>query len=220
MKTSYPLNTHACNQLGRDVLEPEFVPNDFFQRQSRSDLFSRSAPLELDLGCGDGSFLIQLAQHYPERNFLGVERLLGRVQKVCKKILRAGLTNVKVLRLETLYTVEWLLPSISFNRIHLICPDPWPKEKHHKHRLMQPRFFEAVHGLLEAKGEFLFRTDHVEYYEWAREKMQSYPKFLIEEWDESDFFYPKSDFQLQWEAQGKQLHNLRSHKISWGEGEK
>jgi len=208
----FPIDEHASEQLGREVFTNEFVPKDFFQEQTMEDLFENSAPIELDLGCGDGSFVIQLAEKYPERNFLAVERLLGRVKKVCKKAYRAELTNVKVLRLETLYTIEWLLPKNSFDRIHLICPDPWPKEKHHKHRLMQKPFFDAVHALLKGDGEFLFRTDHKEYYDWSCEHMANYNKFTTKPWDENDFFYPKSDFQLQWEAEGKKLHNLRCHK--------
>lgn len=212
MKATFPLDKIASEQLGREVYDNEFVPRDFFVEQSLADLFEREAPTEIDLGCGDGSFLIQLAEQYPERNFLGVERLLGRVKKVSKKAYRAGLTNVKVLRLETLYTLEWLLPKCSFSRIHLICPDPWPKEKHHKNRLMQEPFFNAVHALLADDGEFLFRTDHDEYYDWSVEKMAAYPNFRTIPWAEEDFYYPKSDFQLQWEAEGKRLQNLRCLK--------
>lgn len=213
MKTTFPIDEYATDQLGREVFTNEFVPKDFFKEQTLSDLFERDAPTEIDLGCGDGSFLIQLAEQYPERNFLGVERLLGRVKKVNKKAFRAGLTNVKVLRLETLYTTEWLLPKNVFSRIHLICPDPWPKEKHHKHRLMQRPFFDAVHNLLARDGEFLFRTDHDEYYDWAVEHMSEYEKFRTIPWAEEDFFYPKSDFQLQWEGEGKRLQNLRCLKV-------
>ncbi len=213
MKVTFPINKISSDQLGRDVYANEYVPRDFFSRQSLKELFEREAPIEIDLGCGDGSFLIQLAEKYPERNFIGVERLLGRVQKVCKKAFRADLTNVKVLRLETLYTLEWLFPKESFSRVHLICPDPWPKEKHHKNRLMQPRFFDAVHELLKPDGEFLFRTDHDEYYDWAKEKMEAYDQFRTVPWTEEDFFYPKSDFQLQWEAEGKRLQNLRCLKV-------
>jgi len=212
MKTVFPVNKAATTQLEREVYTNEFVPSDYFKEQVLADLFQREAPTEIDLGCGDGSFLIQLAQQYPERNFLGVERLLGRVKKVCKKAYRTELSNVKVLRLETLYTVRWLLPKGSFSRIHLICPDPWPKEKHHKNRLMQEPFFDAVHALLEDDGEFLFRTDHDEYYEWAVERMVEYPRFKTVPWEEDDFYYPKSDFQLQWEAEGKRLQNLRCLK--------
>ncbi len=212
MKTQFPLDTFASDQLDREVFTNEFVPRDYFAEQTAEQLFSRPGPIEVDLGCGDGSFLIQLAQQYPERNFLGVERLMGRVKKVCKKAFRAELPNVKVLRLETLYTVGWLLPKGQISRVHLICPDPWPKEKHHKNRLMQEPFFQAVHTLLEPGGEFLFRTDHEEYYDWAVERMAQFAPFQTTPWAEDDFYYPKSDFQLQWEAEGKHLHNLRCLK--------
>ena len=63
----------------------EFMPDDFFKEVRREDIFPGDQPLEVDLGCGDGKFLLEMAEHYPERHFLGVERLLGRVRKVCKK---------------------------------------------------------------------------------------------------------------------------------------
>ena len=65
------------------------MPTDYFHRYTSSEIFGNDKPLEIDLGCGDGSFLIEMAKHYPERNFLGVERLLGRVRGVCKRIQSA-----------------------------------------------------------------------------------------------------------------------------------
>ena len=166
----------------------------------------------LDLGCGDGSFLLAMAQAYPDRDFLGVERLLGRVRKVCKKITRKHLTNARVLRLERRHPVEWMLPSGSVPRLHLLCPDPWPKFKHHRRRLMQLEFIDAVWRALEPGGEFLFMTDHEEYFEWAGEKIQAAGKFETLEWNEDSFFYPKTDFQEQWESEGKRMFRLRLRK--------
>ena len=72
--------------------EPVFIPDDYFCELKKEDIFPDSArPLEIDLGCGDGSFLIAMAQQHPERNFLGVERLAGRVAKVARKIAAAVL---------------------------------------------------------------------------------------------------------------------------------
>ena len=75
-----------------------FVPPDYFRRLEKREIFDGDRPLEVDLGCGDGTFLLEMAGHFPERDFLGVERLLGRVRKVCKRAGKAGLQNVKVLR--------------------------------------------------------------------------------------------------------------------------
>jgi tRNA (guanine-N7-)-methyltransferase len=195
------------------------MPADYFCRHSSSDIFGNDYPLEIDLGCGDGSFLIEMAQHYPERNFLGVERLLGRVRGVCKRIQELGLTNVKVLRLESQYTLEYLLAPASVSRLHLLCPDPWPKARHHKRRLVQQEFLHILQKTLSPGGEFLFKTDHPEYYEWVLKEIgkfnqkKSRSSFILIPWEEDSeedgFFYPKTDFQRLWEEQGKSMKRLK-----------
>ncbi len=194
------------------------MPDDFFRRHSAADIFADGnpdLPLEIDLGCGDGTFLIEMAKHYPERNFLGVERLLGRVRGVCKHIHHLGLTNAKVLRLESAYTLEWLVEKASISRLHLLCPDPWPKARHHRRRLVQQHFLQCLHEALTNNGEFLFKTDHPGYYEWVCEEMETFKKFQTLPWEdkgEDSFFYPKTDFQQLWESQGKTIHQLRFGK--------
>jgi tRNA (guanine-N7-)-methyltransferase len=202
----------VLNVLPRAAMAGEFVPADYFRRLERDELARPGRPLEVDLGCGDGSFLLEMAAHYPERDFLGVERLLGRVGKVCRKAARRGLENVRVLRLESGYTVEWLLPEESVSRLHLMCPDPWPKARHHRRRLVRPVFLEAVRRALVPDGEFLFMTDHEGYFEWAREMVGDFGKFECLDWKEDAFFHPKTDFQIQWEAEGKPMFRLRCRK--------
>lgn len=185
----------------------EFVPEDYYARLEPSDIFDNDQPLEVDLGAGDGSYTLSLAEHYPERNFLAVERLLGRVSKICRRSKEMGLTNLKVLRLESAYTAEWLLPRHSVSRLHLVCPDPWPKAKHHRRRMIQNEFLETVTNLLVPGGVFIFKTDHDEYFEWAEEYVTAFPKLQITDFP-AENFDPKSDFQRQWEAEGKRLQVL------------
>lgn len=201
----------------QDAREPmlcEYRPDDYFSQIRGADIFGNDKPLEIDLGCGDGTFLLEMARHYPERNFLGVERLLGRVKKVCRKAQKLGLTNLKVLRLDSKYVVEWLLAPNSVSRLHLLCPDPWPKDRHHKRRLVQVSFFEALEKLLIPDGEFCFKTDHPEYFEWSREKAESFGRFPELEWTDQSFYYPKTDFQVQWEGEGKLIHRMRLQRPS------
>ena len=188
----------------------ELVPENYFSEIDPTSFFGRKAPLEVDLGCGDGRFVLAMAEHYPERNFLAVERLLGRVRKVCRGAERENLENLRVLRLESLYTLEWLLPENSVDRLHLLCPDPWPKAKHHRRRLFQGPFLKAVVRVLKPGGELLFKTDHDEYFEWSLEQLADFNGLERLEWAEEDFFYPKTDFQLQWEAEGKRLQSIRA----------
>lgn len=190
----------------------EFMPPDYFKRYENGDIFDADQPLEIDLGCGDGSFIVGMAEQHPDRNFLGVERLLGRVRKVSKQADRRGLANLKVLRLESRYTIEWIMAPESVSRIHLLCPDPWPKARHHRRRLIQTEFLDAVMQVLKPGGEFLFKTDHDEYFEWAKEIVEEHGKFEMLEWPEDAFFYPKTDFQILWESEGKTLQRLRLRK--------
>ncbi|MEO5712860.1 MAG: tRNA (guanosine(46)-N7)-methyltransferase TrmB [Luteolibacter sp.] len=200
------------NVLPRAAMAGEFVPGDYFRRLELGEICRDGRALEIDLGCGDGSFLMEMARKYPERDFIGVERLLGRVRKVCKKIRRRELENARVLRLDSQYVVEWLLPEESVTRLHLLCPDPWPKLKHHRRRLVQVEFLDSVRRALVPGGEFLFMTDHEEYFQWAVEKVREFGKFELLEWEEETFFYPKTDFQMQWEAEGKRMWRLRGRK--------
>lgn len=206
------ISNQPHNVLSRPAMAGELVPQHYFRTLDVSEIIKGDRPLEVDLGCGDGSFLLDMAAEYPDRDFLGVERLLGRVRKVCKKITRRRLENARVLRLDSRYTVEWLLPEATISRLHLLCPDPWPKVRHHRRRVVQHHFLEAVRRALVPGGEFLFMTDHPEYFEWASEKVAEHAKFEILEWTEDSFFYPKTDFQVQWEAEGKPMFRLRCRK--------
>lgn len=190
----------------------EFMPADYFARIHPSEIFENDQPLELDLGTGDGTFLIDMAKHHTDRNFLGVERLLGRVKKICRKARQADLTNCKALRLESKYVVEWLLPDNCIDRLHILCPDPWPKERHHKRRLIQQPFLEQVLRVLKPGGHFCFKTDHPEYFEWVLEELKTFQKLKQLDWPQDAFFYPKTDFQIQWEAEGKEIHRVLTQK--------
>lgn len=192
----------------------EIYPEEWFARLERGDLFPGEKPIELDLGCGDGSFLIRMAEHFPERNFLGVERLLGRVRKVSRKATRAGLANVRVLRADSNYAVNWLLPVGFASRIHFLCPDPWPKKKHAARRQMcRMPFLQALHGLLEEGGELLFLTDDRPYYEEALAVQLGCDFFAAQSWEEEDFFYAKTDFEEQWLAEGRTMNRLRLRRV-------
>ncbi len=187
----------------------EFVPRDYFAWAEPEDLFPRPSWLELDLGCGDGGFLMAMAKAFPERQFLGTERLLGRVRKVCRKADREGLENLRVLRLDTAYAVRWLLPKQAFARIHLLFPDPWPKKKHHKRRMVQTPFVQDVWELLQPEGEFLFKTDHPDYWEQASECLGAFAGFEEVEWTEDSFYYPETDFEQLWKGEGKVIYRRR-----------
>ncbi len=196
----------------RDV-DHQFVPQDYFAETAPSELFSNGHPMELDIGCGDGRFLIEMARQHPERNFLGLERLLGRVRKVCRRARQAQLDHVKVLRLDSQYALEYLLPQEGFARIHLLFPDPWPKKRHHRRRLFQGDNLPHFARVLAPGGEFLFKTDDAPYFEAAMEAITDCPLFRSITWDENAFPYPLTDFEKLWLGQGKTIQRARFVKV-------
>ncbi len=128
-----------------------------------AELFPLPQPLEVELGSGDGSFLAEYARRHPERNFIGIERLLGRLRKLDRKARRAGLANLRAIRIESSYFLRHLLPPGSTTALHIYFPDPWPKRKHHRHRLINEGFPSIACRALAPGGAVFLRTDHPDY---------------------------------------------------------
>jgi tRNA (guanine-N7-)-methyltransferase len=134
------------------------------ERIDVSKLFPADQPLELELGSGDGSFLVEYARRHAGHNFIGVERLLGRMRKLDRKGRRVGLTNLRGVRIESSYFLEYLLPSHKTVALHIYFPDPWPKRKHRRYRLINERFPALARQALAPGGMVYLRTDDEDYF--------------------------------------------------------
>jgi tRNA (guanine-N7-)-methyltransferase len=141
-----------------------FRPPSYLERLDVAGLFAKPQPIEVELGAGDGSFFVQWAALNPDVNFLGLERLLGRLKKIAKKSKRAGLENVRAVRLEAGYFAEYLLPPNSISAFHIYFPDPWPKRKHRANRLINEHFSEVLRAALLMGGVVYLRTDDTDYF--------------------------------------------------------
>jgi len=172
---------------------------------SLEDLFPLPQPVELEIGCGDGGFLFEYAQRHPDRNFLGVERLLGRVRKLSKKGLREGLTNLRLLRIEARYVLEYLLPEHAFEALHIYFPDPWPKDRHRRHRLINETFPPLARRILRQKGVIYLRTDDPVYFGQMQETFQDLKDFAMEN-TPGEISSITTEFERQWLDQGRHIH--------------
>lgn len=157
--------------------ESLILPVSILHRIDLKAAFEKEQPVEVELGSGDGSFLVQYANLHPEHNFVGVERLLGRLRKIDRKGRRAGLRNLRAVRLEASYFVQYLLPKNSISAIHLYFPDPWPKRKHRKNRLVQTGFPEICAEVLHKDGVIYLRTDDDDYFAQMLEVFRGSPLF-------------------------------------------
>ena len=157
----------------------EFVPANYFRPLTLAEVFPRAAAIEVDLGCGDGAYLTALAEQNPERNFLGIERLRGRVRSACHKILNADLANARILCVEIAYAVMHLLPPRSVEAFHLMFPDPWPKRRHWNRRLVTADFLASIHRALVPRGTLQIATDQSEYFREIERQAVRSPQFTM-----------------------------------------
>jgi tRNA (guanine-N7-)-methyltransferase len=183
--------------------------DSLIDRLDLGEIFGRKAPLHVDLGCGDGSFLCALAQRMPDKNFLGIERLLNRVRTSARKA--APLDNVRLLRMESSYAVRYLLPPESVERFYLLFPDPWPKRRHHRRRIVTPDFLSSIYAALQKNGSIHIATDDVDYFGKIKEIADSDPGFAS---SDADVDLPQSKFGLIFRQQGAPVHWLGLRKIS------
>lgn len=185
------------------------LPAAILERLDWAAVFGNTRPVEVELGAGDGSFLLDWAAAHPERNFLGVERLLGRVRKLDRKGRRRGLTNLRGLRLEAAYVLEWMIPAGSVAALHVYFPDPWPKKRHHKRRLVNARFAELAHRALAPGGVLHLRTDDEAYFGVMEQVFGASPLFLRVD-TPADLAACVTDFERGFHARG-----VPTRRASW-----
>jgi tRNA (guanine-N7-)-methyltransferase len=193
---------HVCSRVITQSQYSLTAPLDLVK------IFGRRAPLHVDLGCGDGLFVCEMAQRLPDKNFLGIERLSSRIRSSARKA--ASLDNVRLLQMESSYVVRYLLPPGSVEWFYLLFPDPWPKRRHHQRRIVTSDFLNAIYSALEENGAIYIATDDADYFSKIEKIAESYPDFGM---GDADADLPLSRFGLVFRRQGAPIHSLMLRKI-------
>ncbi len=181
-----------------------------------SAIFGRRAPLEVEIGFGKDTFLLDRAKSQPEVDHLGVEYSRKRALTFLRKADRRRLTNVRACRVHAAIALGRLLPTERVRTMHLLFPDPWPKKRHHKNRLVQPPFARAVHRCLEPGGTLTLATDDVGYHDQMIAVMEGHGAFANlfgpGGWVSEIPGHPKTLFEERWRRHGRPIHFMRFRK--------
>ena len=171
-------------------------------------VFGSEGPVEIEIGSGKGTFLVEAAGARPDHRFLSIEWALPYAEHLADRVRRRGLENVRVARADAARFLAEHVPAGSVRVLHVYFPDPWPKKRHHKRRLLQPGFIEAVAEALEPGGELRFVSDHAEYFEEARSALAANPDLaeapVLEE-EMTDL----TNYERKYRAEGRPIHRAR-----------
>lgn len=168
-----------------------------------STTFANSASTILEIGCGMGETTATIAAAQPEKNFIGIEVHTPGVGSLLKEIATRELANLRVIQHDAVEVLRDMIKPESLAGIHIFFPDPWPKKRHHKRRLLQPAFVHQLALRLAPGGYIHCATDWEEYAQQMLEVLSSEPLLL----NTTDGFAPRPDYrpQTKFETRGLRL---------------
>lgn len=185
--------------------EPEVVMNPV-------DCFDTPGPMELEIGCGKGGFLLERAREHPDHRFLGIEWANKYFKYAADRMARWGMLNVRIMRTDARNFVVCHLAESSLSALHVYHPDPWPKKRHHKRRLFQESFVAAAVRALQPGGWWAIQTDHGEYFEWIQELLMPCPQLTQVDFEHPAFVptskTPRTNFEVKYVRQGRTIYRV------------
>ncbi len=157
------------------ALKPNLIPEpalldlpDDQGMLSWQNIFLNDQPVELEIGSGKGTFLLAAATQFPNHNFVGIEWARAYCDFAADRLRRHGLTNARMVRSDANWWIRAHVPDQSLHALHVYFPDPWPKARHHKRRLIQTSFLQQAVRILVPGGVLRVVTDHAGYFEHIR----------------------------------------------------
>jgi tRNA (guanine-N7-)-methyltransferase len=173
-------------------------------------LFGRRAPVTMEIGFGNGDNLVALAAAHPERDFIGVEVHLPGIGHLLRSAAAAGIANLRVIRHDAIEVLRSWPPEESLETVLVLFPDPWPKKRYHKRRLVNAEFSTLVASRLAPGGTLQLATDWLPYAEWMLEVLNA--AVALRNRSADGGYVPRNPDRLRtrFEARGERLgHEVR-----------
>jgi tRNA (guanine-N7-)-methyltransferase len=224
MLKSYALRTGRFTDAQKKAyasLSPRFVI-PFPEEAEKLDLraaFGRSSGVTLEIGFGMGEATVSIAEANPDKDYLGVEVFRPGVGRLLWEMEKRSVSNIRIIEHDAAAAVEKTLPEGSLEAVHLFFPDPWPKARHHKRRLVQRPFTETLAGKLKARGYLYMVTDWEDYALHALSELSATPLLC----NAHDGFAPpapwrpKTKFERKGILAGRSIYELHFVKKSYHE---
>jgi len=210
--------TGASSEIPRTPPAIEILPGQVAGRLDFPLLFGNLRPVEVEVGVGKGRFLLRESEARPDVNFLGLEWSLKHLRVAKERAERRGLVNVRLYRADARHVIRELLADGSVSRLHVYCPDPWPKKRHHKRRFFTPEMAPHLERVLAPGGLLHLSTDVREYFEEIRGTLRSHSALL--EAENPDRESPGDDGRTNYEVKylkaGRTIHRAsyaRAHAM-------
>ena len=181
-------------------------------------IFRRAAPVVLEIGFGNGDSLAQMAKERPDKNFLGIEVYEAGIGHCLLMARDLALSNLRIVAHDAIEVLEHQVPLASIARVNLYFPDPWPKKRHHKRRIVQPAFLDMIANRLEDEGTLNIATDWAAYAEHIDEVLSYSDRFICterrEHGGELPLERPRTKFERRGLKKGHRIWDWRFEKKS------
>jgi tRNA (guanine-N7-)-methyltransferase len=183
-----------------------------FVRLDLQHLFGNSNPVILEIGSGKGRFLISSATERPDRNFIGIEKSLHYHRVIEGRVAKRSLTNIRLVNHDAFLVMRDMLPDESIAEVHIYFPDPWPRKKEQKRRIIRPEALAEMRRILVPGGSGIYVTDHAEYYEVAAPVIASF--FRSEARQPGPEDPPRTNYEAKYRTEGRAIYEVRFWKAN------
>jgi tRNA (guanine-N7-)-methyltransferase len=192
------------------VIEEQLVVNPRETGVVRLDLarlFGNARRVVLEIGSGKGRFLISSATEQPDVNFIGIEKSLHYHRLIRDRVLKRGLTNVRLVNFDAFVVLRDMVPDASLSEIHIYFPDPWPRKREQKRRIIRAEALAEMRRALVPGGSGIYVTDHREYFEVAAPLIAEY--FRAESRIPGPDDPPRTNYEAKYREEGRAIYEVR-----------
>ncbi|HEV7429279.1 MAG TPA: tRNA (guanosine(46)-N7)-methyltransferase TrmB [Thermoanaerobaculia bacterium] len=192
------------------MTDPQFVidpRHSGFVRLDLAELFGNTHPVVLEIGSGKGRFLIAAATAQPDVNFIGIEKSLHYHRVIRDRVVKRGLTNIRLINHDAFLVLRDMLPDASIDEIHIYFPDPWPRKREQKRRIIRAEVLIEMKRVLVDGGSGIYVTDHRDYYEAGAPVIESF--FRSERRIPTPDNPPRTNYEAKFREEGREIFEVR-----------